>query len=64
VKRLEPNKTFAVAEKVKAADRHVDPKTQFVYTNGHLTIPVGYVDAEGQLHNKIPQEMYKQMGIL
>lgn len=58
------HKQHAIAETVKPADRYVDPKTKFVYTNGHLKIPVGYVKEDGQIINRIPREMYMQMGLL
>lgn len=66
--RFNENKNHAVAEMIKRADRFVDPKTKFVYTNGHLHIPVGYseMDEGGKeiIRNRIPKELYVKMGLL
>lgn len=74
VVRIEPTPAFtqqkkhAVAEIVRPVDRYVDPVTKFVYTNGHLNIPVGYAelneDGKETIVNRVPKEMYKQMGLL
>lgn len=61
--RFSRMKTHAVADVVKKADRYVDEATGYVYTNGHLHIPVGYVDKQGKVNNLIPQEMYREMGL-
>ena len=63
-KRLDWNKCFAVAERVKQADRFIDEQTKLVYTNGHLTIPVGYVDEDGAVKNYISRELHKKMGLV
>lgn len=64
IPRISANKAFAVAQRIREADRYVDERTGFVYTNGHLTIPVGYRDEQGQIHNAIPRQMYKRMGLI
>eukprot|EP00158_Paraphelidium_tribonemae_P009069 Partr_v1_DN28759_c0_g1_i8_m63298 len=63
--RLSKLKEHAVAEKVKAADVYIDPQTKYVYTNGHLRIPVGYQCEEtGKIVNLVPQSKYKEMGLI
>lgn len=62
--RFSKRKTHAVADVLKPASKYVDPDTKYVYTNGHLHIPVGYVDEAGKMQNRIPTEVYKKMGLL
>lgn len=63
--RISRLKTHSVAQMIKPADRFVDPDTNYVFTNGHLNIPVGRRDPEtGQIRNLISQQEYKQMGLL
>jgi small subunit ribosomal protein S17 len=62
--RFSLKKTHAVSGFVKKADRYVDPQTNYVYTSGHLNIPVGVVDAQGALRNRVSPAEYKQMGLL
>lgn len=61
---MDANMTFAVAEKIKSASTYIDPQTNFVYTNGHLTIPVGYRNENGEIRNRIPAQLYEKMGLL
>ncbi len=61
---IDAMKRHAVAERVKPAEHFIDEKTKFVYTNGHLNIPVGYVNEEGKLINRVPHELYRKMGLI
>ncbi|KAI3647891.1 hypothetical protein MP228_008112 [Amoeboaphelidium protococcarum] len=65
VPRITKSCAFAVADIVKSADRFVDERTGFVYTNGTLNIPVGVKDpTTGQIRNTFTNEEYKKMGII
>jgi small subunit ribosomal protein S17 len=63
--RISERTTHIIADIVKPAERFIDPKTKFVYTNGFLNIPVGYVDEKtGKIVNRIPTPLYQKMGLL
>lgn len=63
--RFSQNKRHCVAGFVKKAERYVDKDTHYVYTNGHLRIPVGYQDpSTGTIENRFTHAQYREMGLL